>query len=340
MNPALKFFAFPLILWIGSLIAIFVWGSWHALALAVILTILEVTLSFDNAVVNARVLARMSPAWQKRFITWGIPIAVFGTRFILPILIVALAVSMPPLVIAELALFNPEKYGELLHGVHELIAAFGGMFLLMVALKYFFDSAKEVHWIAVIEKHIAKFGRIEAIEIAIALFVLAVISYFVPDHAEGVLFSGIIGILLFIVMQGLSKSFANVAGKVAGASGFALFMYLEVLDAAFSLDGVIGAFAITTDLPIIVAGLGIGAFFVRSLTIYFVREKTLDTLVYLEHGAHWAILGLAGAMLTSIFFPIPELITGFIGIVFVAAAYYSSRKLKNSVRHLHEEPLA
>lgn len=339
MKKVLTFFAFPLVLWIASLIALFVWGSWHALILAIILTVLEVTLSFDNAVVNARVLARMSPAWQKRFITWGIPIAVFGTRFILPILIVAAAVTMPPLAVAHLALFDPEQYGKLLHGVHELIAAFGGMFLLMVALKYFFDSAKEIHWISIIEKRLATFGRIEAIEIGIALLVLALISYFVPNHAEGILFSGIIGILLFIVMQGISKSFAHVAGKAAGASGFALFMYLEVLDAAFSLDGVIGAFAITTQLPIIVAGLGIGAFFVRSLTIYFVREKTLDTLIYLEHGAHWAILGLALAMLTSIFLPVPELITGFIGIVFVACAYYSSRKLKHPV-HVHDEPFS
>lgn len=339
MQTILKFFGVSFSIWAIALVAVFMWGGWQALAIAIILTILEVTLSFDNAVVNARVLERMSPVWQRRFLTWGIIIAVFGTRFILPILIVAIAVALPPLEVAQLALFDPHTYGELLHGVHELIAAFGGMFLLMVALKYFFDSAKEVHWIAVIEKQLARFGRIEAIEIGFALFVLAVIAFLVPHHAEGVLFSGIIGILLFIIMQGISKSFASIAGKAAAASGFALFMYLEVLDAAFSLDGVIGAFAITTDLPVIVAGLGVGAFFVRSITIYFVREKTLDTLIYLEHGAHWAILGLAGAMLTSIFYPIPELITGLIGIVFVVAAYYSSRKLKNA-GHVHDEPFS
>lgn len=329
----LRFFWFPLSLWALGLVAVFFWGGFSALVIAVILTVLEVTLSFDNAVVNARVLERMTPEWQKRFITWGIPIAVFGTRFLLPIFIVAIAVGTAPLAIAKLALFEPAAYGELLHGVHEMIAAFGGMFLLMVGLKYFFDSAKEVHWIKIIERQLARFGRIEAIEIGIALSVLATLASFMTKHAEQVLFAGIVGILLFIVMQGIAKSFEGAVSGTAVRGGFALFMYLELLDAAFSLDGVIGAFAITSALPVIVVGLGVGAFFVRSLTIYLVKEKTLNELVYLEHGAHWAILGLAGAMLTSIFFPIPEVVTGFIGIVFVAFAYWSSLRLRKTLPH-------
>lgn len=326
MSSTLRFFWFPITLWVLGLFAVFLWGGLPALAIAVILTILEVTLSFDNAVVNARVLARMTPKWQQRFITWGIPIAVFGTRFLLPIVIVAIAVGAAPVTIAKLAIFNPAEYGHLLHGVHEIIAAFGGMFLLMVGLKYFFDSGKEVHWIGAIERRLAKFGRIEAIEIGIALTALAVISSFVAEHAEQVLFAGIVGILLFIVMQGIASSFERAAGGAAATGSIALFAYLELLDAAFSLDGVIGAFAITSALPVIVVGLGVGAFFVRSLTIYMVRERTLDTLVYLEHGAHWAILGLSGAMLANIFIEIPEVVTGFIGIAFVTAAYWSSRK--------------
>lgn len=332
MTSALRFFWFPVTLWIVSLIAVFLWGGLEPLIIAAILTVLEITLSFDNAVVNARVLERMSPKWQQRFITWGIPIAVFGTRFILPILIVAAAVGMGPLVVAKLALFEPETYGELLHGVHAIISSFGGMFLLMVGLKYFFDSAKEIHWIRVIERTLARFGRIEAIEIGVALTVLAGIAWFVPEHPELILFSGIVGILLFIVMQGLANSFKGGVGAATTAGGFALFMYLEMLDAAFSLDGVIGAFAITSALPVIVVGLGVGAFFVRSLTIYLVREKTLDALMYLEHGAHWAILGLAGAMLASVFVEIPEIVIGFIGIVFVAAASWSSLRARKHAK--------
>ena len=93
-----------------------------------------------------------------------------------------------------------------------------------------------------------------------------------------------------------------------------------------SLDGVIGAFAITSNLPVIIAGLGIGALFVRAFTVALVRAKTLETLPYLEHGAHYAIFGLALSMLVGIFIHVPEAVTGLIGAVFIFFAYISSRK--------------
>lgn len=323
MSQIIRTFLFPTVISFAVLIGIFIWGGWGAFALAVLLTILEVTLSFDNAVINAKILKQMDEKWQKRFLTWGILVAVFGTRLVLPILIVAASVAMSPWAVAQLAAVDPETYGHLLEGAHVAIAAFGGTFLLMVALKYFFDDAKSVHWIRSIEKHLARWGRIEAVEIGLALTLLLVIAYF-AGNAGTILFAGLIGIVLFIAMQGIANSFSFEAEKAVTAGSAALFLYLNVLDAAFSLDGVIGAFAITSSLPIIVAGLGIGAYYVRSLTIYFVRQKTLDTLMYLEHGAHWAILGLAGAMLVSLFYHVPEVITGLVGLVFVGFAAWSS----------------
>lgn len=323
MHSALKFFLVPTLISIAILIAVFFWGGWPAFMLAVLLTILEVTLSFDNAVINARILTQMNEKWQRRFLTWGILIAVVGTRLVLPILIVAASVALSPLAVAKLAAFAPEEYAHLLEGAHTAIAAFGGAFLLMVALKYFFDDAKSVHWLRSVERHLARWGRIEAIEIGIALITLLLIAYF-AGHAATILTAGIIGIVLFIVMQGIANSFSVEAEHAVAVGSAALFLYLNVLDAAFSLDGVIGAFAITSSLPIIVIGLGIGAYYVRSLTIYFVRQKTLDTLMYLEHGAHWAILGLAAAMLASLFIHIPEVITGLVGLLFVGTAAWSS----------------
>lgn len=323
MHSALKFFLVPSLVSFAILIAVFIWGGWTAFMLAVLLTILEVTLSFDNAVINARILAQMNEKWQRRFLTWGILIAVVGTRLVLPILIVAASVALSPLAVAKLAAFAPEEYAHLLEGAHTAIAAFGGAFLLMVALKYFFDDAKSVHWLRSVERHLARWGRIEAIEIGIALLTLLLIAYF-AGHAATILTAGIIGIVLFIVMQGIANSFSVEAEHAVAVGSAALFLYLNVLDAAFSLDGVIGAFAITSSLPIIVIGLGIGAYYVRSLTIYFVRQKTLDTLMYLEHGAHWAILGLAAAMLMSLFFHVPEVITGLVGLLFVGTAAWSS----------------
>ena len=297
----------------------------NALILVIILSILEVTLSFDNAVINARVLERMDPVWKNRFLTWGILVAVFGTRFVLPILIVSIAVWTSPWHITELVFKDPAAYGLLLDSVHGAIASFGGMFLLMVSLKYFFNKAKSIHWIATIEAYLVKWGRIEAIEIALALTLLVGLSFVTAYDQTQVLISGIIGLILFVMMEGITGSLSIESEGVVTSSA-SLFIYLEVLDAAFSLDGVVGAFALTNNLILIMIGLGIGAFFVRSLTIYFVERKTLTKLTYLEHGAHWAILGLALSMLLNLIIHIPEVFIGLLGLVIISIAYYSSLK--------------
>ncbi|MBP9749402.1 MAG: DUF475 domain-containing protein [Candidatus Pacebacteria bacterium] len=297
----------------------------QAFFLVLILSVLEVTLSFDNAVVNARILKNMSPVWQKRFLTWGILLAVFGTRFVLPILIVSVAVWASPLYVTLLSLQQPGEYSALLEGVHGSISAFGGMFLLMVALKYFFDAAKSVHWIRSIERHLVSWGHIEAIEIAIALTALTIVSAFAHYDQASILIAGLVGLILFISMEGIAGSL-SIESKDLTSAGFTLFIYLNVLDSAFSLDGVIGAFALTTNLVIIMTGLGIGAYFVRSMTVYLVRENTLAELIYLEHGAHWAIFGLALAMFANLIVHVPEVVTGVIGLCFVLFAYYSSHK--------------
>ena len=326
MSPAFRrIFLWPIIISLAAFVYVFMEAGFNALLLVVILSILEVTLSFDNAVVNAKVLERMTPVWQRRFLTWGIAIAVFGTRFVLPILIVSVAVWASPWFITHLAFTDAAAYGHLLEGVHGSITAFGGVFLMMVSLKYFFNKAKETHWIESIERHLVKWGRIEAIEIALALIIITTLSFFTSFDQSSVLVAGIIGLVLFVVMEGLAGSLSLEAGGVA-KSGLALFIYLNILDSAFSLDGVIGAFALTTNLLIIVVGLGIGAYFVRALTLYFVEQKTLTELVYLEHGAHWAILGLAIAMLANLVVHVPEVVTGLIGLCFVALSYRSSLK--------------
>lgn len=303
-------------------------GVWYvsgisAFLLVSILAILEVTLSFDNAVVNAKVLERMSPLWQRRFLTWGIAVAVVGTRFLLPILIISSALWMSPMYIARLAVTAPVAYGHLLESVHGTITAFGGIFLLMVSLKYFFNKAKEVHWIQSVESRLVQWGRIEAIEIVLALSALAVLASWAKENSATILTAGIVGLILFILMEGVANTLSHEGGSIA-RGGLSLFIYLNVLDSAFSLDGVIGAFALSSNLLVIVVGLGIGAYFVRALTLHMVAQKTLTQLVYLEHGAHWAIFGLAVAMLANIVVHIPEVVTGLIGLFFVILAYKSS----------------
>jgi len=317
---------FPLVVAVVACIAAYLWGGLAALFTVALLAVLETTLSFDNAVVNAKVLSRMEPIWQRRFLQWGIPVAVFGTRFVLPIFIVSAAAGLGPLVILNLAIFDPIQYGRYLEGAHSAIAAFGAAFLMLVSLKYFFNDRKTVHWIVVVEKHLSRWGGIEAIEVALALTTLLVSALIVPAEASTILIAGIIGVVLFIVIEGVAQSFEIQAGADIAKSSIALFVYLNVLDAAFSLDGVVGAFAVTSNLMMIIAGLGIGALFVRAATVVLVRARTLETLPYLEHGAHWAIFGLAAAMLGSLFVHVPEPFTGLIGLGFILFAYISSRR--------------
>ncbi|KKW17473.1 hypothetical protein A3C86_02035 [Candidatus Kaiserbacteria bacterium RIFCSPHIGHO2_02_FULL_49_16] len=317
---------FPAVISAIVLAAAFIWGGVSALFLVALLAILETTLSFDNAVVNAKVLARMSERWQRRFLTWGIPIAVFGTRFVLPILIVSAAAGLSPIAVALLAFFDPVSYGAHLEDAHVAIASFGSVFLLLVSLKYFFNDRKTVHWIEMIEKHMSRWGGIEAIEIAIVLLILLLSAFLLPEAAATILIAGLIGAVLFIVIEGIAQSFQVETTEGVVGAGLALFVYLNILDSAFSLDGVVGAFAITSNLPVIIAGLGIGAIFVRAFTVALVRAKTLDNLPYLEHGAHYAIFGLALSMLVGIFIHVPEAITGLIGLIFIVFAYISSRR--------------
>ena len=156
------------------------------------------------------------------------------------------------------------------------------------------------------------------------------------------LVSGALGLATFLVVNGLGEFFdtddeaeteleerergGNAAAVVgaAGKAAFFLFLYLEVLDASFSFDGVVGAFAITSDPIIIAIGLGVGAMFIRSLTVFLVRKGTLSEYVYLEHGALWAIGALAVLLLITIEYEVPEVVTGLIGVGFIGAAFISS----------------
>jgi hypothetical protein len=292
-----------------------------------VLAILEVSLSFDNAVVNATVLQEMSPIWRRRFITWGIAIAVFGMRIVFPLLIVAIIARIDPVSALIMATTDPERYSHVLSGAHVAVSAFGGAFLGMVGLKHFFDHEKNVHWIAIIERPLTRLGRIEAVELALLMLVLYLTSSWLTGHERvEFLVAGIFGLVSYIAVDGIS-AVLNVGSAVSGAvarSGAASFLYLEVLDASFSFDGVIGAFALSNNLFIIAIGLGVGAMFVRSLTIMLVEEKTLASYRYLEHGAFYAIIALALTMFVNTIRHIPEAVTGLIGATFIATAFVDS----------------
>ncbi len=341
-----RYLAFPLVCCGAGLAIVAGSAGLQAAWLTLVLLLLEISLSFDNAVVNARVLDRLTPGQQQFFLTWGLVIPVFGVRFIGPLAMVSLAGGVGMGEALDAALHKPEHYRALLEIAEPRILAFGGMFLLMVFLRYFFDEAKTLHWWRSIEKRLSSAGRIEAIEVALALVVLLVLAANIPASLQAaVLFSGVIGLVLQLVSTSISDAFgseeslvaspgsaAATSGQALATGGLASLIYLELLDASFSLDGMIGAFAITQSLPLILTGLGLGALFIRSLTLMLSRERALDQLVYLEHGAHYAIGALGLLMLTGIplgvhHLHLPEWLSGLIGVVLLAAA------LLDSMRH-------
>ncbi len=306
-------------------------GTWAGMLgilwICAVLAVLEVSLSFDNAAVNASVLKDMDPVWQRRFLTWGILIAVFGMRIVFPLIIVMIAASVGPVEAVRLAAADPEEYQRIMTGAHIPLMGFGGAFLGLVGLNYFFNSEKDVDWIAAIERPLAKLADIEAIAIALVLLAAYLTSLLLADaDAFAFLTAAVGGILTFVAVQIVSqllKAPAPAPGEVA-KGGLGAFLYLEVLDASFSFDGVIGAFAVSNNLFVIAIGLGIGAMFVRSMTIYLVEQGTLSQYRYLEHGAFYAILALATIMFVNSFAHIPEVITGLIGAVLIGLAFWAS----------------
>lgn len=340
MHPAhpLRIFAFSGLISLALAVVVAIYGGIGALWLFAVLAILEVTFSFDNAVINSRILARMSPLWQKLFLTVGIFIAVFVVRFALPIIIVQLATGLGFMDVVNLALNDSHRYGEELHHAAPVIDAFGGTFLLMLGISYFLDHEKVVHWLHFIERPLARAGKIRFIKLIFMSIVAGILYLTVEEKLKNtVLLSSVLGIALQFGLHSLSVLFekrfssTNKAGHLVGWAAFASFMYLEVLDASFSFDGVIGAFAITTSVLLIVAGLGVGAFWVRSLTVYLMRAGTLAKYRYLEHGAHWAILALGIVMLVKLYHvELPEVVTGSLGLVFIATAVVTSILEKRS----------
>ncbi len=295
-------------------------GGLHAFYIVLLLAILEVSLSFDNAVVNAKVLETMEKKWQERFITWGIPVAVFGMRFLFPIAIVAIASGTGVFETFSMAINDPHHYQETLESVEKLIYAFGGSFLMMVFLHFIFETDREEKWIAIIENSnmLSRMGEMKSIQMMITTAMGIALVYKTGSYQIALAYFS--GILLYSLIASLDE-LLNIDGVRSGIMGF---LYLEILDASFSFDGVIGAFALSSDIFVIMIGLGIGAMFVRSLTLYMLAKKTLTEYRYLEHGAHYAIFALAVIMLLKIFIPVNEIFVGTIGVLFIAVATYHS----------------
>ncbi|MFT4014726.1 MAG: DUF475 domain-containing protein [Paracoccus sp. (in: a-proteobacteria)] len=303
-------------------------GTLSFLMIAAVLAVLEISLSFDNAIVNANKLRQMTPLWQRRFLTWGIIIAVFGMRVLFPLLVVVIAAHLGPVEAMRLAATQPREYAAIIHEAHLPIAGFGGAFLMLVALNYFFDDAKEVDWIKGVEAALRRIGEIRGMEVGFVLLCMMAVVHFLPDEKEhGFFIAATWGVITYLMVDALGHVLDRWGGVTAGdmaRGGFGAFLYLEVLDASFSFDGVIGAFALTQNLFLIAIGLGIGAMYVRAMTVMLVEKGTLAQFRYLEHGAFWSILILSVLMFVQTLRPVPEYVTGLLGACFIGLAFVNS----------------
>jgi uncharacterized protein len=361
----LRTFYWSFIVTVLGLAAAWYFGDFKIFIIVAILSVLEISFSFDNAVINATILRRMSKFWQTIFLTVGIAIAVFGMRLIFPFLLVSASAGVSPWGSVDIAINKPDDFRDMLVAAHPTIAAFGGVFLLMIFLDFVFEE-RDFVWLQWLERPLAKIGKLDQLSVVIALGGIALAAELLATEAQrgSVLISGVLGLFTYLLVNGLSDLFgvgeegdeadeardpqmaqvreavaeaekvkdvkispARANGQLVVATGkaaFFLFLYLEVLDASFSFDGVVGAFAVTNNPFVIALGLGIGAMYVRSITVYLVNRGTLENYVYLEHGAHWAIGALAVILIVTIKFHINEVVTGLIGVVFIAASVFSS----------------
>jgi uncharacterized protein len=344
LSGVIKYFGGSMIFTVLALVAAYFVGAragsaagLTAVMTAAMLGLLETSLSFDNAVVNAKVLMTMTHFWRRMFITIGILIAVFGMRVVFPLLIVWAVSDNGLWTVMSMTWRDPGQFQQILVDQHVPVAGFGGAFLWMVFTNFFFDSEKDEHWLQWLERPMRKLGKMDSVKVVVTVLVSYGFSKFIHGgKGAEFLSAAVLGVVTYLLVEGLTDfiqadhegALDDAPRKKTGtllSAGFASFMYLEVLDASFSFDGVIGAFALTNNLLIIALGLGIGAMFVRSLTIKLVEAGTLATYKFLEHGAFWAIGALSLVMyLKAAGIETPEIVSGTIGAGLIGLSFISS----------------
>jgi uncharacterized protein len=332
-ESALRMFGVAHVIAACCLVAAFFVGGVQALVVVALLGVLEVAVSFDNAIVNATVLARLSRYWQRMFMTVGVLVAAIGMRLLVPLAVVSIGARLSPWSAVSLAYSDPTRYrGELLRA-QPSIAAFGGAFLLMIFLEFVLAPREEV-WIPWIERPLRRVGRLPNFgQICVLVFAAVAAGTVAHRAALQVVVGSVCGLACFLLVNGVGELVAQEAdadgssrprATTTGRAAFFLFCYLELLDATFSFDSVMGAFSVTLDIALITLGLAIGAAYIRCLTVFVVRRGTLEQYRYLEHGAYYAIGMLALLLMIEVWHDVPDVLTAGMGAAMIVAAILSS----------------
>ena len=242
-NSALRHYWFTLAITAVVFAGVFFKAGGAALWSVFILAIIEITFSFDNAVLNSEVLGRMAKVWRKVFLTVGIAIAVFGVRLLLPLVLVGATTGSGIGEVFSLAVHDPDAYAEHVHEAYPIIAAFGGIFLLMIGLRFLAEE-RDIKWLPLIEHTMSRPQRPWLIPIGGALLATATIGALAHGD-RAIIISALCGIAVFVIVKGLSvllesgQANRGLAAASSTKTNLINFMYLELLDASFSFDGVV-----------------------------------------------------------------------------------------------------
>lgn len=287
------------------------------------LSLFEAVSSIDNAIINAEVLNTMGARARRWFLTWGMFIAVFLVRGILPFIIIwAFNTSLSPMQILSAAWSSDPLVIESIEKSAPILLVSGGVFLLFLFL----------HWLFLEEKQLGlpkteKFFMAKGVWFyAIVSILLAVITWFALKQSNLMGFGAVVGSSLFFITHGFKQNAEEQEKRLLGSahSDLSKLFFLEIIDTTFSIDGVLGAFAFTLSVPLILLGNGLGALLVRQLTISNIEH--IRKYIYLKNGAMYSILVLGLVMVLHGFgFHIPEYLSPVATFIIIGFFFWKSK---------------
>jgi len=288
------------------------------------LSLFEAVSSVDNAIINAEVLATMGARARRWFLTWGMFIAVFLVRGLLPFVIVwAFNTSLSPMQILSAAWSSDPLVLQSIEKSAPILLVAGGVFLLFLFL----------HWLFLEDKHLGlprteKFFMSKGVWFyATVSVLLSIIAWFALKESNLMGFGAVVGSSLFFITHGFKQNAEEQEKKLLGSahSDLSKLFFLEIIDSTFSIDGVLGAFAFTLSVPLILLGNGFGALLVRELTLRNIER--IKKYIYLKNGAMYSILVLGIIMILHSFgFHIPEYTSPLSTFIIIGFFFWKSRK--------------
>src|SRR3989338_2734274 len=288
------------------------------------LALFEIISSADNAIINAEVLRTMSPKMRRWFLFWGILFAVFIVRGLLPWAIIwATVPSLGPIGAFTAAWSSDPMVHEAIEASAPILMAGGGIFLVFLFFHWLFLEPKQFGL-----RGERFFFRQGVWFFAVVSILLSVIVWLALAVDPLMAFGAVIGSSAFFITHGFKENAERAEKELLSGSSaksdISKILYLEVIDATFSIDGVLGAFAFTLSVPLILIGNGIGAIVLRKLTVSNI--ETVKKYVFLKNGAMYSVFFLGLIMLLHAFHvPVPEWVSPLTTFLVVAYFFWKSR---------------